>query len=179
MSTQAKSLETGRLLPSVNRQYKIIQTCYAIRALKKRDRERNEKKNRSLQDRLFKVGHPSTLSYPSHQSKFTLSDPFLEIRTVAQEIQPSEQIFLGTRVEFLGQFAWEATENITIMRNLQEKTERRVGIQRERSRVISNGCALLHFIICSVLSVLTRRSFLPHSFLSCGKVHNLEHFTLH
>ena len=148
-----------------------------------------KQKNRSLQDRLFKVGHPSTLSYPSHQSEFTLSDPFLEIRTFAgqrsissnrtQEIQPSEQIFLGARVEFLGQFAWEATAHITIMRNLQEKTERGVGITRERSRVISNGCALLHFITCSVLSVLTRRSFLLHSFVSCGKVHNIENFTLH
>ena len=138
-----------------------------------------KQKNRSLQDRLFKVGNPSALSYPSHQSEFTLSDPFLEIRTFGgqrsissnrtQEIQLSTQIFLQARVEFLGQFAWEATENITIMRNLQEKTERGVGIQRERSRVISNGCALLHFIICSVLSVLTRRRFLLHSFVSVEK----------
>ena len=149
-----------------------------------------KQKNRSLQDRLFKVGHPSALSYPSHQSEFTLSDPFLEIQTFGgqrsissnrtQEIQLSTQIFLRARVEFLGQFAWEATENITIMRNLQEKTERGVGIQPERSRVISNGCALLHFIICSVLSVLTRRSFLLHSFVSVEKfitqkiLHNIK-----
>ena len=53
------------------------------RIKKKRQREKWNKKNRSLQDRLFKVGHPSTLSYPSHQSEFTLSDPFLEIRIFA------------------------------------------------------------------------------------------------
>ena len=29
-----------------------------------------KQKNKSLQDRIFKVGHPFALSYPSHQSEF-------------------------------------------------------------------------------------------------------------
>ena len=40
------------------------------RIKKKRQREKRNKKNNSLQDRIFKVGHPSALSYPSHQSEF-------------------------------------------------------------------------------------------------------------
>ena len=63
-----------------------------------------KQKNRSLQDRLFKVGHPSALSYPSHQSEFTLSDPFLEIQTFGgqRSISSNRRKFSFLRRSFCG-----------------------------------------------------------------------------